>query len=389
MRRNETGAGGQLDDALRAALRGDPQPLGQARSERSVQEVVERAKLHGVEVLLYDQLQQARATDTSLLSELRARAVAAMAWEAQHARLICRLVDSLNEAGVKPIIFKGTALAYDIYAHPSCRVRGDSDLLVPVEDVPRAQAALAACGFETTSDASETFGAYQSCHALKVGSGPPHVVDLHWRISNAEVLSRVLTYEELLAHSRAVPRLGRTAVAPSLPHALAIACLHRAAHAHVPYDVGSVVHYGGDRLIWLFDVHLLCEAMSESEWHEFVATITMRGLGRVCYAAIICAVKELGTRVPAGIEALLEKSGAGLAIERFASAGPLEQHWLNYRAFENGAERRRHLRRILLPSPVYMRQRYPNAGPMALPLLYVRRAVAGVLRRVGLRRPAP
>src|SRR4029079_15202286 len=60
--------------------------------------------------------------------------------------------------------------------------------------------------------------------------GVPHALDVHWRIAAPLVFRDVLTAEVLRSRAVPIPELGSNARGPSLPDALAIACVHLAAH---------------------------------------------------------------------------------------------------------------------------------------------------------------
>jgi len=67
------------------------------------------------------------------------------------------------------------------------------------------------------------------------------------------------------------------ALAVSPVHALLLACMHRGTHRHNPYYVSGEPHTGGDRLIWLYDLHLLAESFGEHDWQSFIARADAKG----------------------------------------------------------------------------------------------------------------
>ncbi len=97
------------------------------------------------------------------------------------------------------------------------------------------------------------FTQFQLCRVDE--SGASHTLDIHWRIAVPKVFAERLTYDDLRRDAVAVPRLGPHALAPSLPLALVVSCLHRTAH-----------HGTSTRLLWLYDIHLLAAALSERDW---------------------------------------------------------------------------------------------------------------------------
>ena len=93
-------------------------------------------------------------------------------------------------------------------------------------------------------------------------------VDLHWRSSNSPALARLMDYEEMQARAVPVPSLGPAAFAPCPVHALLFACIHRAGHEHAPMYVDGVAVPVKDRLIWLYDIHLLASKMQGAELED-------------------------------------------------------------------------------------------------------------------------
>jgi hypothetical protein len=61
-----------------------------------------------------------------------------------------------------------------------------------------------------------------------------------------------------------------------------LACMHRGTHRHNPYYVSDEPHFGGDRLIWLYDLHLLAGSFSEHDWQSLIARAEGKGLLGAC-----------------------------------------------------------------------------------------------------------
>jgi hypothetical protein len=99
-------------------------------------------------------------------------------------------------------------------------------------------------------------------------------------------LSRLFSYEELRQAALPLPGLSPHTLGAGKVHALLIACMHRAGHKQAPYFVDGVAHYSGDRLIWLYDIHLLAQALSPAQWNEFLRLARQKGLRAVCLEGI-------------------------------------------------------------------------------------------------------
>lgn len=299
-------------------------------------------------------------------------------WELRHFELLTRVLAQMALAGVQPILFKGTALAYGLYPDGVLRTRGDTDFIIPPESRTVVQKVLQGINFELGSGVSGEHISYQSSYTWAQVNGGYHTLDVHWRINNSELLSRLFTYEELLAHARSLPNLGPHALAAGPVHALLLACMHRATHKQNPYYVDGVAYYSGDRLIWLYDIHLLLGVLTPAEIDDFVCLARTKGLRAVCLEGIERAQTSFHTSVPPELIAVLRAPGPVEAPARYLSGGLWIQKWMDIQALGNRHNRIRYARELLFPPANYMRHKYPNAGSGGIGWLYLRRAVGGL-----------
>lgn len=149
-----------------------------------------------------------------------------------------------------------------------------------------------------------------------------------------------------------------------------------------PYYVDGVAHPATDRIIWLYDIHLLVGAMSARELAEFGALAGSRRIAAICRDALDLCQERFATQVPAGVLATLAAPGRAEPSARYLSGGPLLQMIGELRALENWRDRGRWLRETVLPGEAHMRRKYPTAVNTWLPLLYARRAFAGAWKRL-------
>jgi Uncharacterised nucleotidyltransferase len=226
--------------------------------------------------------------------------------------VLTEAVAALREKNIEPVLFKGTALAYSLYPNPVWRSRGDTDMIVAPQDWGRASEALVALGFRRDTGVSGEFVSYQDSYTKEVDSGR-HTIDLHRRINNSELLSRLFSYAELRAEACSLPELCDGALGAGPVHALLLACLHPATHKHNPYFVDGIAYYGGDRLIWLYDLDLLLQSFAQAQWQEFVDQATAKGLCAISLDAIDQAAACYGTRCPDFVRRALTKTGERVA----------------------------------------------------------------------------
>jgi hypothetical protein len=283
---------------------------------------------------------------------------------------VIAVLRALDAANVTALLVKGTPLAYSHYPAPSLRTRCDTDVLVRPADREAARQALESLGYRRANAVGGTLVSYEESHARRVG-GVDHVVDLHWQLNNAQVFAQALSHAEAHARSVPVPQLGASARALCAPHALLLACMHRAAHLGVDGPAGN-------RLIWLYDIHLLASAMTADEWDDFTRLCLARGMRAITQDAFRHTHDALATEFPAGVtEALAVPAAAELSATYLDSArGPLLM--TDLRALGTWRERATLLRESVFPPADYVLAKYGSDSRWLLPWWYVRRAAAGV-----------
>jgi hypothetical protein len=355
------------DEWLAARLRGRTDAPPAAAS------LVERAVYHGVHALLVD----AGVDDVPGAERLRAEARHQLAWELRHREVVQETLAVLASIGVAPVLFKGTPLAYSLYAKPALRARGDTDLIVPVARRADVERELVRLGFTHGPSIAGGLLMHQVTYVRRV-DGADHALDLHWRLANSEVLSQAFPYQELLRDARPVPALGPHARAAGPAHALLIACLHRAVHDALPYHVGDRIHHGGDRMIWLYDIHLMVESFDPATLDACRSIAERKGLINVLADGVARARASFGTTVPASLASRGDAHRD--PIMGYLRAGRVQREWLDFRALEGAGRKLRYLRELVFPPAAYMRAMYGESAPLAW--LYLRRAARGVAKRL-------
>jgi Uncharacterised nucleotidyltransferase len=313
---------------------------------------------HAVAPLVYARLPH------PALREIALRAAAAELLRLEDLRA---LLDGFARAVIPVLILKGSALAYDVYDAPELRPRADTDLLIDRADVERARALFAELGYTARLLSGDPHANRQQAFARIDRFGIEHVYDVHWDIANTPIVRDALRFDELRARAMPLPRIADAARSPSHVDALLLACIHRVAH-----------HHDSDRLIWLYDIHLLRERLSRAEQEEFWRLAAERRVVAICDASIGLAEEWFGTvdgwRRPEMIPAD-EPSASFLDRTRTRAAVlAADMKALGWRA------RLERLRDLALPPAAFVRASFPRAPRAALPLLYLYRAVRGLLR---------
>jgi hypothetical protein len=156
---------------------------------------------------------------------------------------------------------------------------------------------------------------------------------------------------------------------PRADHALLLAVIHAAAH-----------HTRRPRLIWLYDLHLLCSRMSAEDMDRAVAVARARGLAVLCARALRESERTFDTQIAARVfEALEAVDPRTEAPARYveASGGKLDTLLSDLRSLRSWQARGRLIREHVFPPAEYMLRVYRTSRRSWLPALYVHRAITG------------
>ncbi len=333
----------------------------------------------GMGPLLWYELNRAGeppAWPVPVLEGLRQRALkeaaVEMAWDADLESLLA----AFEEKGVRPLLLKGAALSHTHYPRVGLRPRCDTDLLVAESQKDVAAALMRELSFQPLYDADVDHISGQMSWFRSSGSGVKCVYDLHWRISsNDRRFAQVFSHERLSARAVPVRALGAHARALETVDALVLACMHRAGH----------YSHSGDRLIWLYDIHLLAGALDKEEAARFSDLAHELDIEALCGGAFALARRWFDTRLLPPLEAMCRRAGEAetqgyLRPGRRAGIRGRVRRELGNMSWKEGI---RFLAQNLFPPPAYMRWRYASTSRLALPWLYLKRLLQGLRILVG------
>jgi hypothetical protein len=291
-------------------------------------------------------------------------------------RELMRVLESLERARVTPLVFKGAALARSHYPLPAARPHLDVDLLVPEAQVEPATAAIEGCGYGRPLRIPGELIRSQTPLVRTDAYGVMHTVDLHWQVSKPQVFGHLFSWAELEGQAVRLPALGAGVRAPGPVHALAIACVHRVAHHHGPER---------DKLIWLYDVHLVAERLTDEQSAAFAALAKRRRIAAICADGLALACRRFRTRLPDGLLNALTRAAADdphapSAVYLRPGMRRVDVLVSDLSALPSWSQRAHLLGEHLFPPPSYMRETYGIGGRACLPALYAWRAVTGAVR---------
>ncbi len=299
----------------------------------------------------------------------RAELAAAAAQCALRERDLLRVLDCLDAHQVRPVLIKGAALAWTHYAQPHLRPRLDTDLLITEPEVTRARRAFQSLGAALVPHVTGRLVMPQFHYTASDHQGCVHAYDVHWRIAVPPRFATAISPEEIAADAVPISPLGPHARGTSTVHALLLACVHRAAH-----------HEAAGPLIWLYDVHLLCEAMTAAEETRVFDLAAARGIRAVVARMLSEAHTAFGGERTGRVAATLTLPGEEPAAAREGNrlrAALDDVRVLGWR------DRAQLVKELLVPGADYMRGTYAPGSRAPLALLYLRRIARGALRRSG------
>lgn len=356
-------------DRLCRILRGEQMSEGELPAD-----LLPTAEHHGVDALLAhlllegrEQYRLTRRWETACRAVVRNEAITR---SIRRVELIAVLHALLAE-GVRPLLFKGAALGYTHYQKPILRPHVDVDLLVRQEEVAAAVAVFEKMGYGGAPCVTGELVRSQLPYHKLDAHGVQHVIDLHWKVSMPQTFANLLSVDELAEHGVWVPDLDPVARAVGPVHALAIACIHRVAH-----------HHGHERLIWLYDIHLLANRLGPAQAEDILELARSKRITAVCAQGLSLAQEMLRTNMPAGLIAGLVEGKAGANAEPSAlylrpRLRRVDVLLSDLSELPSWRHRARLLKEHVFPPAAYMEHAYGVSSRALLPLLYAWRFVDG------------
>jgi hypothetical protein len=329
------------------------------------------AMRHGVAALAADALAACDAVPGRLRTGAREISRREIALDLVRESELRRMLAAFGDAKLPVLLLKGALLAYTHYRRPDLRPRLDTDLLIDRGCRGLVHDVLTSLGYVADRQAGAGLVTYQQPYVVGRSKVPVHTVDVHWRLVNPEPFRGVLSFEEMARVAVPVPRLHPAALGVSDVHALIVACLHRVAH-----------HPGDDRLIWLYDIHLIASRFQPDQWCGFAKLAADRQVRAICQSSLQRAAAFFGTPLPGPLWS--DRLSAPASHEPEPGAAYLDPRRRrasrlldDLRALTSWAERWRLVRAHVLPPVDYMRQVYAPSSRVPLPVLYVQRVLAG------------
>jgi putative nucleotidyltransferase-like protein len=214
-----------------------------------------------------------------------------------------RIADSLSQAGIDFIPYKGLALAETVYGDISLRQAGDIDLLIHATDLKRVQEAMGKIGYVphlTFSEDEEAAYIKSGYECAFDGPAGRNLLEVQWAIE-PNFYAVDVDLEGLFRRAQTVRVMGLETKSLSLEDLFVVLGLHAAKHV-----------WG--RLIWLCDLERVSRL--PLNWKRIAENAQQLGVVRILHVTLLLTEKLFGSPCPAlAAENLPEDSAAETLAE--------------------------------------------------------------------------
>ncbi|MCI5164660.1 MAG: hypothetical protein D3903_00880, partial [Candidatus Electrothrix sp. GM3_4] len=336
----------------------------------------------GMAPLLFQRLTRRQAAESgrdwpqSLLLRLRKTALHQAAFELVSEVDLRHLLNAFAQIGITPLLLKGTPLSHTLYPEPGLRPRCDTDLLIPDGAREKTVSLMKNLGYTPLHEAQVDYINTQMSYSKKTAQGFFCCYDIHWQVSNCNrQLSHDFSDGKVFENAEDLPVLGENARTLSKVDALIFSCFHRAGH----------FSHSGDRLIWLYDIHLLCQALTAQEITVFHQRAKALQIISLCADAITTAQSWFGTVYSENLQTFLQErteneAAADLLGSLLGSGrrdGIRKHTLLELKGLSRWQERFSYIVQNAFPPAKFMLWRYSKKKKLILPWLYTRRFAEG------------
>jgi hypothetical protein len=356
-------------------LRDDAPLFSDLDSSVSEEELWQAGLENGVLVLANQKLSNSTtlaSLSKTFTEKLHKDALNAAATEMGQKHELTKILSMFSAQQIRYLLIKGTPLAYSHYPEPYLRSRCDTDILFATkEDAEKAWLILKELGYERPNAVSGEYVSHEFSCYRKEKIGISHAMDIHWKISNSQVYARAFAFEELYSQSRTVDELDEDAHALSDTYALLLACLHRIAHK--PEGMHN-------RLIWLYDIHLLATGFTPEQWEELYTLTSQKGFCGICLDGLKTTMATLGTDINDDLIKQFEESAKNEKYDSGINDSRIGSTITNLQALPDWKSKLILVKELFFPDPNYMMVKFDTRNKALLPYLYLKRAVGGLFK---------
>ncbi len=352
-----------------------PWPTGQVKTEAAEKAVIETALLHGTLALSSHLLINTGAWKTipaSFRKKLKDYLKNEAAREMASAHELSIVLKQLAQNHIHPLLLKGSALGYNHYPKAYLRSRCDTDLLFKDKQTAlKAWRILQEMGYTRSNAVDGELISYEFTCTKADKLGIIHALDCHWKVNNHQLFARLLPFQELEKNTVGVPFLGKHAVTLDNLYSLLFTCMHLVVHQAEGID---------NRLIWAYDIHLLCNSFSDDNWKQFIRLSTEKQVCSICLDRFKKTQRKLGTRIPTFVTERLSVSSVDEPFTERIGRSQLHITLANFQALPSWQARIHLLKEYLFPDRTYIIRKYNIKSNPPLPALYFIRVLQGIYK---------
>ena len=277
----------------------------------------------------------------------------------------------LSAENLRFLIMKGSMLAHTLYSQPHFRERFDTDVLFPdKQSSDKAWEILQNEGYERRNTLDGEFVGYQFGCGRELSKGFYSALDIHRKLNDIGFFANMFEFDELFQQSIPIPQLGPDTRGFNPVYALLLACIHRIIN----------IPLGGDqnRLIWIYDMHLLCNSFTEQQWQTFCTLAIEKQLTGVCLDGLYVSEQFFDTQIPPEHRENLIESAKKEHFSPHKIKTRRDLYQLDFISNKGVINKTRQLKEHLFPSTEFMVNKYQLKSKLLLPYYYVIRIVRGL-----------
>lgn len=284
-----------------------------------------------------------------------------------------RVVGTLHQAGIKPILLKGPALGNTVYPRMHWRTSSDIDLLIDPKEWEVANESLIKLGYQSSPCLNWGYLSFEKSYTPTNYYPESPLIELHLRLNNRPLLC-VFSYQELVENAVQTTIGNQVVWIPERIDHFIYLCVHRV--GHFPQD---------RRFAWLLDLFYLSRSFSESDWQKVVDLALKKEVATILKICLDDLYLVFKISAPDAALAVLEKrvaSGNEASVryvrQRYSKAQDLLNRWLEIPSFR---AKFAYLWRWVIPPKSYMSASFKSEHVL---LQHVERFMKGIRKYFGV-----
>ncbi|WP_342806491.1 nucleotidyltransferase family protein [Alteromonas sp. M12] len=278
----------------------------------------------------------------------------------------------LTESGVQFVVLKGYALGHAVYSNSLLRTKADVDIIIRTDDKNSVVAAFESMGFANPRGWNPTAIINQFSMRKTLSPGVNVDFDIHLRLSNELGVENILKFDELAG--AADPKTLRNIPLVCKSHGLIHAIVHLLHHR----NVGDAV-----KLIWLYDLLLLCRQMTHSEKAHFRQCVDEKGLGTLAKFALDLANQHFEDASLKNVIEILDGATTNAELDYLIRVDSRSsQFWRSLKQRSSVREKWLFIKEMAFPPAQEVYQKYGKQPGYLMPFFYIRRLLGGVIKHL-------